>query len=42
MAIYDGSYAGTPVYGVVPHEPMAMDVTVVDGVITRLAVVYLP
>ncbi|HSM44969.1 MAG TPA: hypothetical protein VK969_08135 [Acidimicrobiia bacterium] len=41
-ALYEGEYAGEPVYGVVAGEPIAMNVTVADGVITVASMVYLP
>lgn len=41
-ALYDGSYAGAAVYGVVPLEPVAMDVTVTAGLIAGAEAVYLP
>lgn len=40
--LYQGTYAGEPVYGVVPGDPIAMNVSVLDGEITRTAMVYLP
>lgn len=41
-ALYNGTYVGAAVYGVVPLEPIAMDVTVADGVIALAEAVYLP
>lgn len=41
-ALYDGSYVGPAVYGVVPLEPIAMYVTVTDGMIVIAEAVYLP
>ena len=41
-ALYNGTYAGPDVYGVVPLEPIAMDVTVEDGLIVLAEAVYLP
>lgn len=40
--LYEGTYVGEPVYGVVPHEPMPMNVTVRRGEITVASMVYLP
>ncbi len=40
--LYDGTYKGEPVYGIVPGEPIAMNVSVLDGEITKTAMVYLP
>lgn len=31
MAMYDGTYTGTPVHGVAPGSPIAMDVTISSG-----------
>lgn len=41
-ALYEGTYAGAPVYGVVAGEPIAMNVTVADGLIAKASAVYLP
>lgn len=41
-ALYHGEYAGEPVYGIIAGEPIAMNVTVADGVITAASMVYLP
>jgi hypothetical protein len=41
-ALYNGTYVGFAIYGVVPLEPIAMDVTVTDGVIAHAEAVYLP
>ena len=41
-ALYNDDYVGPGIYGVVPFEPTAMDVTVVDGLIGGAEAVYLP
>jgi hypothetical protein len=41
-SLYDGTYTGEPIYGVVPGTPIAMDVTVNDGLVTGASEVYLP
>lgn len=40
--LYDGTYTGEPVYGVAPGTPIAMNVSVLNGEITKTAMVYLP
>lgn len=40
--IYGGTYAGDPLYGAPPGEPIAMDVTIAAGVVTGATAVYLP
>lgn len=40
--IYQGTYSGTPLYGVVPQTPVAMDVVVAGGLVTEATAVYLP
>jgi hypothetical protein len=40
--LYKGTYTGEPIYGVAPGVPIAMNVSVLDGEITRTAMVYLP
>lgn len=40
--IYDGTYSGDPLYGVVPQTPIAMDVVVSGGLVTEATAVYLP
>ncbi len=40
--VYDGTYSGDPLYGVVPQTPIAMDVIVSGGLVTEAAAVYLP
>lgn len=42
LALYDGTYTGTPVYGIAPGSPIAMDVTISGGVVTSATAVYLP
>lgn len=42
LALSDGTYAGTPVYGIVPGSPVPMNVTVAAGVVTAAEAVYLP
>lgn len=41
-ALYEGEYVGEPVYGILPHQPIAMSVTVADGTIVIASMVYLP
>ena len=41
-ALYEGDYVGSDVYGIVPGQPIAMDVSIRDGLITGLSAVYLP
>lgn len=40
--LWDGSYEGEPIYGIVPGSPIAMDVTVTDGLVSQAREVYLP
>ena len=40
--LYKGALFDPAVYGVVPHEPIAMDVTVAGGVVVHAVAVYLP
>jgi len=40
--LWNGDYNGEPIYGIVPSVPIPMGVTVADGVITSLEMVYLP
>lgn len=42
LALYDGTYAGTPVYGIVPGTPIPMNVTVAGGEVVAAEAVYLP
>lgn len=41
-AIYDGTYTGDPLYGVVAGTPIAMDVIISDGLVSEATAVYLP
>jgi hypothetical protein len=41
-ALYNGSYSGEPVYGIVPDQPIVMNITVTDGEVTSARAVYLP
>lgn len=41
-ALFDGTYVGPPVYGVVAHEPIAMDLLIRDGRVAAAQAVYLP
>ena len=40
--LWNGDFNGPPIYGIVPSVPIPMDVTVANGVITSLEMVYLP
>jgi hypothetical protein len=42
VALYEGSYEGPAVYGIAPHQPIAMDVTITDGLVASASAVYLP
>lgn len=42
VQLWEGEYAGDPVYGIVASVPFPMEVTVADGVITEAEAVYLP
>lgn len=42
LGLYDGTYAGEPVYGIIPGEPIAMTLVLEDGLITSAEAVYLP
>lgn len=42
IAVYDGTYTDNFIYGVVPGQPIAMNLVVEDGVVTTGAAVYLP
>lgn len=42
LALYEGSYVGPPIYGIVAHQPIAMDLVVRDGLVASAAAVYLP
>lgn len=41
-AVYDGTWTGSDVYGVVPGTPIAMEITIEDGRVTEASAVYLP
>lgn len=41
-AIYGGTYTGEDVYGVVPGQPIAMDLTIANGEVTNVSAIYLP
>lgn len=40
--IYEGTYTGEPLYGVPSGTPIAMDVTIADGLVSGGEAVYLP
>ncbi|HUF16019.1 MAG TPA: hypothetical protein VMQ46_09010 [Acidimicrobiia bacterium] len=42
VALYEGSYAGPPVYGIVAGEPIVMDLVIRDGLVADADAVYLP
>lgn len=42
MALYEGTYVGPAVYGIVAHQPIAMDLTVRNGRVASASAVYLP
>lgn len=42
VSLVDGTYEGTPIYGIVPGAPVLMRVTVDGGAATSVAAVYLP
>lgn len=41
-SLFNGSYAGEPVYGISPDMPAPMNITVEDGLVTIIESVYLP
>jgi hypothetical protein len=41
-ALFNGSYSGEPVYGIVPDQPIVMNITVTGGEVTSARAVYLP
>lgn len=41
-ALYEDTYVGSPVYGVVAGQPILMEVTVSDGLVSGAKAVYLP
>lgn len=42
VELYEGTYAGPPVYGIVAHQPIVMDLDIRDGVVVSARAVYLP
>lgn len=42
VALFEGTYAGDPVYGLSAAEPFPMTVTIADGLVTGASQVYLP
>ena len=42
VQLWNGEYAGEPIYGIVPSVPIPMEVTVAGGVVTAAIMVYLP
>lgn len=40
--VWEGTYDGGPIYGVSPSTPIAMDVTITDGLVSGAEAVYLP
>jgi hypothetical protein len=40
--VYEGTYSGEPIYGIPPGTPIAMDVTITDGLVSGADAVYLP
>lgn len=42
LDLYDGTYGGPPVYGIIPGTPIAMDLTISGGSVTSATAVYLP
>lgn len=40
--VWEGTYDGEPLYGVSPSTPIAMDVTITDGLVSGAEAVYLP
>ncbi|MGD2064706.1 MAG: hypothetical protein PVF51_14155 [Nitrospirota bacterium] len=42
VSLIDGTYAGTPIYGVVPGAPVLMSITIDGGSATSVSAVYLP
>lgn len=41
-ALYEGTYMGSDVYGIVPGQPIVMNLSVRGGLITEMSAVYLP
>ena len=42
VSLCEGTYQGPPVYGVVAHTPIAMDIAIEDGLVSAAEAVYLP
>lgn len=42
MALFTDTYDGPPVYGIVPGEPIVMNLEIEGGVVTAAQAVYLP
>lgn len=40
--VYNGTYTGEPLYGILAQTPIAMEVEVADGLVTGATAVYLP
>jgi hypothetical protein len=40
--VYEGTYTGEPLYGVPSGTPIAMEVTITDGLVSSGEAVYLP
>lgn len=40
--LYDGTYTGDPVYGIVAGQPIAMDLVIEDGMVSEAHAIYLP
>jgi hypothetical protein len=40
--VYEGTYSGEPIYGIPSGTPIAMDVTITDGLVSGADAVYLP
>jgi hypothetical protein len=40
--LYEGTYEGEPIYSIPPGTPIAMDVTITDGLVSGAEAVYLP
>lgn len=41
-SLYEGTYQGPPVYGIVAHLPIVMDIVIEDGLVSAAEAVYLP
>jgi hypothetical protein len=42
VEVYEGTYSGEPIYGVAAGTPIAMEVTISDGLVSGGEAVYLP